>query len=31
MKLRQFGDQDAHKGDGVDYEVYPVILCVKAG
>lgn len=31
VKLRQFGDQDGHEGDGVDYEVYPVVLGVKAG
>lgn len=31
VELRQFGDQDAHEGDGVDDEVDPVILCVKAG
>lgn len=31
MELRQFGDQDAHEGDGVDDEVYPVVLGVKAG
>lgn len=31
VELRQFGDQDTHEGDGVDDEVYPVILGVKAG
>lgn len=31
VKLRQFGDQHAHEGDGVDDEVYPVVLGVKAG
>lgn len=31
VELRQFGDQDAHEGDGVDDEVDPVVLCVKAG
>lgn len=31
VELRQFGDQDAHQGDGVDDEVYPVVLGVKAG
>lgn len=31
VELRQFGDQDAHEGDGVDDEVYPVVLGVKAG
>lgn len=31
VELRQFGDQDAHEGDGVDDEVYPVVLGVKTG
>lgn len=31
VELRQFGDQDAHEGDGVDDEVYPVVLGVEAG
>jgi len=31
VELRQFGDQDAHQGDGVDDEVYPVVFGVKAG
>lgn len=31
VELRQFGDQDAHEGDGVDDEVYPVVLGIKAG
>lgn len=31
VKLRQFGNQDGHEGDGVDYKVYPIILGVKAG
>lgn len=31
VELGQFGDQDAHQGDGVDYEVYPVIFRVETG
>lgn len=31
VELGQLGDQDAHEGDGVDDEVYPVVFRVEAG
>lgn len=31
MKLRQFGEQDAEEGAGVDQEMCGIVFCVETG